>query len=276
MGNTGGGGGGVFEEVVNFVVEGGKVTYNKTEGILTFVVEGTGATLSGDFNFWKRKYEDMKAEWNRVNSELNSVITFYNRCVNYYNYITDYKTTAWKEGCPNLPVTFENFTDSSSAGVTPSGLVSMTSSTNIWNKTISGGTYAITGGHSGLFCADEVNNGIKCNRGSIGKWEKFTIVPLNDGTYAIKGGQAGLYCAEENDGTIRCNRHHIGPWEKFTISGRAYKTIWMYSGPKKYYKYQVIGGNPNNGYKYCADERDKVICNRGSIGQWEEFELWKQ
>jgi hypothetical protein len=120
------GGGQVTEVIITTVVEGGETTYNQTSGVLTFVVEGTGATLSGDFDFWKRKYEDMKTEWNNVNEELKKIKNHYHKCVNYYNYIKDYSTTASEGGCANFPVDFLNYTNSNSSGTAPSGLVKTT------------------------------------------------------------------------------------------------------------------------------------------------------
>jgi hypothetical protein len=104
-------------------------------------------------------------------------------------------------------------------------------------------------------CADE-GNSIKCNRGGIDKWERFSIKDAGDGKFALIGGQNSKYCADEGAGGIKCNRDAIGQWEKFTVSNSLDGTI------------ALKGGKDG---KYCADENELIKCDRNTIGDWERF-----
>jgi hypothetical protein len=120
----------------------------------------------------------------------------------------------------------------------------------------------------GKFCADE-RDGLKCNRGHTGTWERFQFDVLpgqvqqenwhdwtHRGTVTLKGGQYGKYCADE-DGRVVCNRDHVHGWEKFNL----------YSNGDKY---AFRGGREG---KWCADEGHRIVCNRDHIGSWERFDL---
>ena len=67
----------------------------------------------------------------------------------------------------------------------------------------------IKGGNKGDYCADEGNT-IKCDRSSIGSWEKFKFNKNSDGTYSFKGGKDGKYCADEGN-TIKCCLLYTSP-----------------------------------------------------------------
>ena len=81
---------------------------------------------------------------------------------------------------------------------------------------------------------------------------------LPDEIYMI-GGRDGKYCAVDGD-LIKCNKSAIGigGLEKFGLIKNSDGT------------YSFKGGN-----KYCADEGNRIICNRGSIGGWERFKISK-
>ena len=119
----------------------------------------------------------------------------------------------------------------------------------------------IKGGNKGDYCADEGNT-IKCDRSSIGSWEKFKFNKNSDGTYSFKGGKDGKYCADEGN-TIKCDRSSIGGWEKFKINKNSDGT------------YSFMGRGPNNTWQYCADEGNTIKCDRSSIGSWEKFRIGK-
>eukprot|EP00933_Yihiella_yeosuensis_P007821 TRINITY_DN112_c0_g1_i1.p1 TRINITY_DN112_c0_g1~~TRINITY_DN112_c0_g1_i1.p1 ORF type:complete len:758 (-),score=75.66 TRINITY_DN112_c0_g1_i1:363-2636(-) len=122
---------------------------------------------------------------------------------------------------------------------------------------LANGVYALKGGRSRKWCADEGHR-IICNRGAIGGWERFTIRKLSNGRYSLKGGRNQKFCADEGHRVI-CNRGGEGPWEQFTL--------------QKVNKYYAFKGGRNG--KWCADDSDQVKCNRGGIGGWEKFTLQK-
>ena len=74
---------------------------------------------------------------------------------------------------------------------------------------------ALKGGKDNKYCADEGET-IRCNRGAVGGWEKFTVVVQGGGKIALMGGNKNKYCADEGN-SIKCNRVRVGGWEKFTV-----------------------------------------------------------
>ena len=170
------------------------------------------------------------------------------------------------------------------------------------------GAYAFTGGRANKYCADEGNK-IVCNRDGYGPWEKMQLTNLGEGKYSIKGGKDGKYCADEGHNII-CNRDGIGQPEIFKIIDIGegyYNVIGGYSnyigskdikycsddstficnknkpGVKERIKitpilpanlptgtYAFTGGRSN---KYCADEGNRMVCNRDAVGPWEKMEL---
>jgi hypothetical protein len=123
-----------------------------------------------------------------------------------------------------------------------------------------GSVITLKGGKEGKFCADDGESGVRCNRGAIGGWEKFTVVDAGGGKVALKGGQNGKYCADENHADpprIVCNRDKIGGWEKFSVMDKDGAV--------------ALRGGKNN--KFCADEGDKMNCNRDHVQGWETFTI---
>ena len=133
-----------------------------------------------------------------------------------------------------------------------------------WGKNVRlqhGMVIALKGGKDNKYCADEGET-IRCNRGAVGGWEKFTVVGQGGGKIALMGGNKNKYCADEGN-SIKCNRGRVGGWEKFTVE--------MLGGGKLALK----GGKDD---KYCADEGNSIKCNRVRVGGWEKFTvevLWK-
>jgi hypothetical protein len=122
-----------------------------------------------------------------------------------------------------------------------------------------GMTIALKGGRSGKWCADEGGT-IKCDRGAIGTWEKFTIQLIGKQQIALQGGRHSKWCADDG-GTIKCDRGAVQGWERFTYQLIGTHTI-------------VLQGGKN--HKWCADDRTLfggsiIRCNRGAIGKWEKF-----
>ena len=75
---------------------------------------------------------------------------------------------------------------------------------------------SLKGGRNNLYCADDSDDVMRCNRKNLGKWEKFTLQHLGGGKYALQGGRNGKWCADEGD-KIKCDRDKIQGWEKFTL-----------------------------------------------------------
>ena len=118
-------------------------------------------------------------------------------------------------------------------------------------------TISLKGGRHNLYCADDSDDVMRCNRPLLGPWEKFTLHPLEGNKFALKGGRIGKWCADEG-GTIKCNRGAINAWEKFSLE------------PLGGDKYALKGGRHGN---WCADVGNKIECNRGAINAWEKFTL---
>ena len=129
-----------------------------------------------------------------------------------------------------------------------------------WGKNVrlqQGMVIALKGGKDNKYCADEGET-IRCNRGAVGGWEKFTVVGQGGGKIALMGGNKNKLCADEGGNGVKCNRGRVGGWEKFTVE--------MLGGGKL-----VLKGGKDN--KYCADEGNSIKCNRGRVGGWEKFTL---
>jgi hypothetical protein len=160
-----------------------------------------------------------------------------------------------------------------------------------------GQSIALKGGHVGRWCADQGGAYITCNRNWQGQWETFTIGG-GGGTLSLKGGALNRWCVDEPSG-IRCNRAAIGAWEKFTVTQNHHS--WTTPTPSYHDHYdwedehwgdhyaheknnarltQVT--NTDSGWlalkggrgKWCADEGNRIICNRNTpTGDWEKFKV---
>ena len=91
---------------------------------------------------------------------------------------------------------------------------------------------------------------------AVGNYSESEGLP--DEIYMI-GGKDGKYCAVDSD-IIKCNYvpNSFDSLEKFKLTKNSNGT------------YSFKGGN-----KYCADEDNRIICNRGGIGGWERFKISK-
>jgi len=76
------------------------------------------------------------------------------------------------------------------------------------------------------------------------------------------------YAQQGVDGSEASIRRYLGNIEKFCPPPQVQKPIDLKNG-----EYTLTGGKDN---KYCADEGNRVICNRNAIGPWEKFKLEKQ
>ena len=130
------------------------------------------------------------------------------------------------------------------------------------------GSWGLWGGNqNGIDCPDaKLDQVWKLTGGStsgrpnrelaVGKYSESAGLP--DEIY-MTGGRDGKYCAMDGD-IIKCNKSAIGigGLEKFRLTKNSNGT------------YSFKGDN-----KYCADEDNRIICNRGGIGGWEKFEISK-
>ncbi|WIA44556.1 hypothetical protein OEZ86_007285 [Tetradesmus obliquus] len=119
------------------------------------------------------------------------------------------------------------------------------------------GTIAMRGGREGKYCTDDQDR-MRCNRNSIGAWERLRVENLGPGKIALRGGRSGQYCADDNDRVI-CNRDYASPgaWEMFTVESLGGNRI------------ALRGGRSG---KYCGDDHgDRMVCNRDAIGAWEQY-----
>ena len=91
---------------------------------------------------------------------------------------------------------------------------------------------------------------------AVGKYSESEGLP--DEIY-MTGGKDGKYCAVDGD-IIKCNYvpNSFDSLEKFKLTKNSDGT------------YSFKGGN-----KYCADEDNRIKCNRGGIGGWEKFKIGK-
>lgn len=111
-----------------------------------------------------------------------------------------------------------------------------------------GSVVALRGGRSNLYCAD-MGGGIKCDRGAVKEWEKFTVVDAGRGRIALKGGKDNGYCADVGN-AVECNRKAIRQLESFAVAS---------AGPGKI---ALTGGKAT---KYCADTGRGLACSKNAI-----------
>jgi len=87
-----------------------------------------------------------------------------------------------------------------------------------------------------------------------GDW--VTLVPGM--VVTLKGGQRGLYCHQLQGQDFKCNSNKIVKSGVFTVT-----KIGKEEG--------AFALKNNEAGKYCADEGNRIICNRNDIAQWERF-----
>ena len=120
-------------------------------------------------------------------------------------------------------------------------------------RTLADGVYSVRGGRNDKFCADEGTR-IVCDRGAVGKTERFTV-ERRDGWYSIKGGDGGACGADEEERAVACDRASVGEGERFDIEKRG----------GAYALRNVRDGT------YCSDTFFGVRCDRDRPEEWELF-----
>ncbi len=120
---------------------------------------------------------------------------------------------------------------------------------------------SLKGSNTKFVSSENGERAMKCNRNSMGSWEKFELVKLADGKYALKGNNGKYVSSENGERAMQCNRLTIGPWEKFELIEQAGGKVALKGSNGKYV-------SSENGYT-------SMRCNRSSLGSWERFTLSK-
>jgi hypothetical protein len=131
-----------------------------------------------------------------------------------------------------------------------------------------GSKIALRGGHQQRWCMDLYGDRIKCTRNYYGQWETFEIGDGGNNKIALKGGSMNRWCIDMPDG-MRCNQNWIGSWEKFEVlQNPSCVGHGCVTGT------DVIAIKGPRAGKWCADELNRIVCNRNSAsGAWEKFKV---
>jgi hypothetical protein len=140
-----------------------------------------------------------------------------------------------------------------------------------------GGKIALKGGKGGKYCADEGTRVI-CNRGGVGGWEKFSFKRSNQwGAIAAKAvAKVGSVTPSMSTAEARCYLLRYEDLRK-AFGNNTYKAKrhWKDHGFKE--KRNKSCGDMKvaigKGSRWCADEGNRMLCNRGAIGGWEKQTL---
>jgi hypothetical protein len=125
----------------------------------------------------------------------------------------------------------------------------------------SGNIITFIGGKGKQYCGVDVNKAIQCNvAGATDDATQFLVEDLGDGTFALKSMRTGQYCHDMGDKVVY-HSDAVGAHEKFH---------WIDKGNSAF----ALTG-PKSGTKrlYCADEDNRVVCNRKNAGEWETFTI---
>ena len=113
-------------------------------------------------------------------------------------------------------------------------------------------------------CADNQGaSALIANRGAVGSWETFDMIPVGAGTVAFKAHANNMYVTAENAGasSLIANRTAIGLWETFQL-------IHNSDGSSS------LRAMVNNDYVTAENAgASPLIANRTAIGGWEEFDI---
>jgi len=157
---------------------------------------------------------------------------------------------------------------------------------------------ALKGGRHGKFCADEGNT-VKCNRNKVQGWERFFVqvigqapknvqaCPRPNGWCSHAGSQYwahfdcngdGIpdpYCQDPkgNVGTIPSGNGYSCPsiWPKANRNACKAPNGAVPPAPVVVPHNRWIALRGGRANKWCADEGNRLICNRGWIKGWEKF-----
>ena len=116
-----------------------------------------------------------------------------------------------------------------------------------------------TGGQSKKYCGISGTKEIQCNLHGPSDAARFVVEDLGDGTHALKSMTTGQYCHDQGD-KIVCHSDKVNRHEKFhwIDMGKSFALTGPKSGTKRH---------------YCADEVQRIRCNRPKPGPWETFTI---
>jgi hypothetical protein len=107
------------------------------------------------------------------------------------------------------------------------------------------------------------HGGVHADRDTVGDWERFIMVQLENGNHIALLSWQGLFSAQGGGGgDVYANRPQLGPWETWTL-------IWNQDGT---FSFQSTNGhfltalNGGGSGSYC-------LSDRTAIGDWERFDL---
>merc|ERR1711904_44340 len=96
---------------------------------------------------------------------------------------------------------------------------------------------------------------------------------LPNGNYKIKGGKSGNWCrsiGSGNSNQAKCdNGGGVGFRSKWALFNNGGKIVLR--SHRNIHKRCEDQGGKNN--KYCADEGNRIRCNRDAVQQWEKFTI---
>jgi Secretion system C-terminal sorting domain/Fascin domain/Glycosyl hydrolase family 26 len=104
-------------------------------------------------------------------------------------------------------------------------------------------------------------SGMKCNRPTVGAWERFTVVAQANGKVALKGTNGRYVSSENGTQAMRCDRTTVGTQELFDLINVT-ETSFQLRGNNGRFVSSENGGAP-------------MTCNRTTAGVWEKFN-WAQ
>jgi hypothetical protein len=116
-----------------------------------------------------------------------------------------------------------------------------------------------TGGQSKKYCGVTGTKEIQCNLPRPTDAAKFTVEDLGDGTHALKSLKTNQFCHDQGD-KIVCHSDVVNRHEKFhwIDMDKSFALTGPKSGTKRH---------------YCADEVQRIRCNRPKPGPWEIFTI---
>jgi len=101
------------------------------------------------------------------------------------------------------------------------------------------------------------------NRGAVGPWERFDMVPLSDGNIALLAltNNRFVTAGSNGDGQLIANRTAAGIAEDFQVIGNADGSVSLMATVNRKYVTAESGGNA------------PLNASRPIVGLWQEFDL---
>jgi hypothetical protein len=122
------------------------------------------------------------------------------------------------------------------------------------------GPLSLRGGGKGQYCGVNQSKNIQCNlEATVNTDSQFFLESLGDGTYALKNKTTNQYCTDTGT-QIQCSSVQPLRHEKFHYVKGDNPNTFSLTGPKSGTK-----------RRFCADEVNRIICNRERAGPGEMF-----